>query len=87
MLEDQRREFDASKRRALGYDIQKYLLGETKQDSPAALVRIEYAAPGGGSISWPYLKNRTSFPWFGNSYWNAEYWLDKSEPSYRGRKG
>jgi len=87
MLEDQRREFNVDKRRALGYDIQRYLLGETKQDAPAALTRLEYAAPGGGTISWPYMKNRSSFPWFGNSYWGAEVWLDQSDPTYQGRKG
>ena len=85
MLDAQRREFDFERRRDLGYQIQRYLLGEIKPDAPAALARIEYAAPGGGSISWPYLKNRTSWPWFGNQYWVANVWIDKNDRSYEGR--
>lgn len=85
MLEDQRREFDFERRRELGYQIQRYILGQINPDAPGALCRIEYAAPGGGSISWPYLKNRTSWPWFGNQYWVANVWIDKNDPSYEGR--
>ncbi|MDO8614161.1 MAG: ABC transporter substrate-binding protein [Dehalococcoidia bacterium] len=87
LLEAQRREFDADKRRALGYRIQKYTMGlePGKEDSPAALARLDYAAPGGGGVAWPYLKNRTSWPWFGNSYWVAQTWLDKNDPSIQGK--
>lgn len=85
LLDAQRREFDVDKRRDLGYQIQRYILGVTKKDAPGTLCRIEYAAPGGGSISWPYLKNRTSWPWFGNQYWAANIWIDKNDPSYSGR--
>lgn len=87
MLDAQRAEFDFDKRQQLGYDIQRYLLGVTNKEAPAAHVRPNYAAPGGGAISWPYYKNRVSFPWFGNSYWGANIWLDKNDPSYQGRSG
>ncbi len=87
MLDDQRREFDGEKRKQLGYDIQRYLLGVTNPEAPAANVRVDYAAPGGGSISWPYLKNRVTFPWFGNSQWTANVWIDQNDPSYSGRPG
>jgi hypothetical protein len=86
MLDDQRREFDIEKRKELGYQIQRYLLGVTNPEAPAAHNRIDYAAPGGGSISWPYLKNRITFPWFGNSQWTANVWIDQNDPSYSGRK-
>jgi peptide/nickel transport system substrate-binding protein len=86
MLVAQRREFDNTKRQSIGYDIQRYLLGVTKQDAPAANARIDYACPGASyAISWPYLKNNTYWPWFGNQYWTSEIWFDKSDPSYQGR--
>lgn len=85
LLDAQRREFDIERRKQLGYEIQRYILGEIKQDAPGTLARLDYAAPGGGAISWPYFKNRTSWPWFGNSYWNANIWFDRNDPSWQGR--
>ncbi|HSP54942.1 MAG TPA: ABC transporter substrate-binding protein [Dehalococcoidia bacterium] len=85
LLDAQRAEFDIDKRKQLGYEIQRYLLGMPKQDSPAAHARIDYAAPGGGSIAWNYLKNRVTFPWFGNSQWTANVWIDQNDPTYSGR--
>jgi hypothetical protein len=86
MLTAQRREFDNTKRKSIGYDIQRYLLGITKKDAPAANARIDYACPATGyAISWPYVKNNTNWPWFGNQYWVSEIWFDKSDPSYQGR--
>jgi len=87
LLDAQRAEFNFEARLDLGYQIQRYLLGLTNPEADAAHVRPNYAAPGGGTISWPYFKNRVSFPWFGNSYWNANIWLDKNDPSYQGRPG
>ena len=87
LLDDQRAEFDPARRLQLGYDIQKYLLGETDPMADGALCRLDYAAPGGGGISWNYYKNRTSWPWFGNQYWAAQTWFDKTDPSYSGRPG
>jgi len=85
LLDKERREFDPAARKLIGYDIQRYLLGITKQDAPAANNRLDYACPGGGSVRWPYAKNETSWPWFGNQYWAAEAWFDKSDPSFAGR--
>jgi ABC-type transport system substrate-binding protein len=85
MLDAQRREFDVDARRQIGYDIQRYLLGVTDPAAKAAHSRLDYATPGGGSISWPYLKNRLSYPWFGNSYWTASVWIDKNDASFSGR--
>jgi peptide/nickel transport system substrate-binding protein len=87
LLDSQRREFDIEARKQIGYDIQRYLLGETKEDSPAANACLDYACPGGGAVSWPYFKNRTSWPWFGNQYWVSEAWFDQSDPSWSGRPG
>ena len=87
LLDAQRTEFDFERRHDLGLQIQRYLMGLTNPEAPAAHVRPNYAAPGGGTISWPYYKNRVSFPWFGNSFWNANIWLDRNDPSYQGRPG
>ncbi len=91
LLDDQRREFNADRRKQLGYEIQRYLLGLDASGRPVdplppgALVRLDYASPAGPTISWPYYKNRVSYPWFGNSFWNANIWFDSNDPSYEGR--
>ena len=87
LLDDSRAEFDNDKRTQIGYPIQRYILGVTDPNAPAAHARIDYACPGGGSIRWPYAKNDSSWPWFGNQYWAAEGWFDHSDPSYADRKG
>ncbi|MEX0683676.1 MAG: ABC transporter substrate-binding protein [Dehalococcoidia bacterium] len=85
LLDNQRKEFDPEARLQLGYEIQRYALGETNKEAPGANCRIDYASPGGGSIAWPYVKNRTGWPWFGNNYWTAQVWFDQSDDSYQGR--
>jgi len=87
LLDAQRAEFDQEARRDLGFQIQRYVLGETNPEAPAANARIDYASPGGGTIAWPYVKNRTGWPWFGNNYWTADIWFDKTDPSFQGRPG
>jgi peptide/nickel transport system substrate-binding protein len=89
LLEAQRTEFDIDARKEIGYDLQRYVLG-AGPNGPEALgahCRLDYASPGGGTIAWPYVKNRTGWPWFGNNYWTAEVWFDQSDPSYAGRPG
>ncbi|TMB95119.1 MAG: ABC transporter substrate-binding protein, partial [Chloroflexi bacterium] len=91
LLDDQRREFNIDKRKQLGYQIQRYLMGQDPANTdltktPAVHARLDYAAPGGGTIAWPYVKNRTGWPWFGNNYWTAQVWLDHNDPSFQGRK-
>ncbi len=87
LLDAQRREFDADRRRELGYEIQRYLLG-VKGDKPACYARLDYAAFITSGVSWPYYKNRVTFPMiFGNSQWYANVWLDRDDPSYEGRPG
>ncbi|KKK59568.1 hypothetical protein LCGC14_3033090, partial [marine sediment metagenome] len=90
LLDAQRREFDEDTRREIGYQIQRYLLGvdpdgsgrplELKPDT-AAFARLDYATLVSAAVSWPYFKNRTTFPWFGNSHWSANVWLDRDDPS------
>jgi peptide/nickel transport system substrate-binding protein len=93
LLDAQRREFDEVARREIGYQIQRYILGvkpdgsgplELKPDS-AAFARLDYATLIGAGVSWPYYRNRYTFPWFGNNHWIANQWLDTSDPSYGGR--
>ena len=47
---------------------------------------MDYIAPVVAFLYWPYVRNPINFPWFGSQYWAAELWLDKSHPSYEGRK-
>ncbi len=87
LLDAQRTEFNYERRRDLGFQIQKYLLGEQGDGlQKGAHARIDYATPYTATVSWPYLKNRVGFPWFGNSHWSANIWLDKNDQSYSGRK-
>ena len=93
LLDAQRREFDEEKRREIGFQIQRYLLGVKPDGSgpldlrpnTAAFARLDYATLIGASVSWPYYKNRYTFPWFGNNHWMANYWLDRSDPSFGSR--
>jgi len=86
LLEAQRSEFDGDKRKALGDQIQRYLLGlEGDGMQPGAHARVDYAAPYLAIVTWPYLKNPVFFPWFGSSYWASNVWLDKSDASFSGR--
>ena len=86
LLDAQRREFDPDARRALGYQIQRYLLGDPSPETPAAHMRIDYVAPYTAFLFWPYVKNPVTFPWFGSNYWFSNIWLDKDDPSYDGRE-
>jgi hypothetical protein len=86
MLDAQRKEFDIDARRELGYQIQRYMLGlQGDGMQKGAHSRAEYATPRTATVSWPYFKNRVAFPWFGNSYWTANVWLDKNDPTFSGR--
>ncbi|HEV8575120.1 MAG TPA: ABC transporter substrate-binding protein [Dehalococcoidia bacterium] len=86
LLDKQRAEFDIETRRELGYTIQRYLLGlEGDGMQKGAHARSDYATPRTATVAWPYFKNRVAFPWFGNSHWVSNVWLDKDDPSYRGR--
>jgi peptide/nickel transport system substrate-binding protein len=86
LLDAQRREFDIDRRRELGFQIQRYLLGlDGNEEKPSAFARLDYAAPFGAIVSWPYFKNRVSFPWFGNNYWTANIWMDRDDPSFQNR--
>ncbi|MEE8347706.1 MAG: ABC transporter substrate-binding protein, partial [Dehalococcoidia bacterium] len=94
LLDAQRREFDEDARREIGFQIQRYLLGvkpdgsgplELKPDT-AAFARLDYGTLIGTGVSWPYFKNRYTFPWFGNNHWTANQWLDRDDPSFQGRK-
>jgi len=86
LLDAQRREFDIEKRRQLGYQIQRYILGlEGEGMQKGAHARVDYATPYLAIVTWPYVKNSVFFPWFGNSYWTSNVWLNKNDPTFRGR--
>jgi peptide/nickel transport system substrate-binding protein len=79
MLDAQRAEFDLEKRRQLGYDIQNYLLDDV-------LARLDWLAQVWRGCTWPYLRNYLPEPWFGFSFRIANYWLDRTHPTYEGRQ-
>ncbi len=86
LLEAQRREFDIEKRKDLGNQIQRYLLGlEGEGMQLGAHARVDYSAPYLAIVTWPYVKNEAFFPWFGSSYWTANVWLDKNDPTFKSR--
>ena len=94
LLDAQRAEFDEDARREIGFQIQRILLGvnpdgsglplELKPDT-AAFARLDYATLNTPTVSWPYYKNRYTFPWFGNQHWAANVWLNQDDPSQEGR--
>jgi len=94
MLDAQRAEFDEETRRQIGYRIQRYLLGVDPEGSGAPLelkpdggsfARLDYATLVTAGVSWPYYKNRYTWPWFGNNHWIANQWLDQTDPGFGGR--
>jgi peptide/nickel transport system substrate-binding protein len=93
LLEAQRREFDQERRRDLGFRIQRYLLGVDPAGSgrpldpppSSAFARLDYASVLSAIVSWPYVKSRVAWPWFGNNHWLANTWLDRDDSSFQGR--
>ena len=95
LLDAQRAEFDEDVRREIGYQIQRYILGvnpdgsgqplELKPDT-AAFARLDYATLITAGVSWPYYRNRHTWPWFGNNHWTANQWIDRDDPSFDGRQ-
>jgi peptide/nickel transport system substrate-binding protein len=78
MLEAQREEFDQEARRQLGLEIQHYLL-----DSVVA--RLDWLAEINVPVHWPYVRNNWGSPWYGNSFHDADMWIDTQDPLYQGR--
>ncbi len=78
LLEAQRREFDRERRRQLILDIQRYLLDNV-------LARLDYVTPTILWVAWPHYRNFRPSPFFGESFWLANAWLDPQVPSYQDR--
>ena len=78
MLEAQRREFDFERRQKLGWEIQHYLLDNV-------LARLDYVTPTILWLAWPHYRNFNPSPFFGNSFWLADAWLDRDQPSFKER--
>jgi peptide/nickel transport system substrate-binding protein len=78
MLEGQRAEFDEARRQQLGYEIQRYLLDNV-------LARLEWTSGIGLHARWPYWRNRRVQPWFGETFFLANEWLDSTHPTFEGR--
>jgi peptide/nickel transport system substrate-binding protein len=78
MLEEQRQEFDLERRRQLVNDIQNYLLDKV-------VARLDWVADITRGVLWPYVKNRWYSAWFGDTYQQADTWLDSTDPTFKGR--
>ncbi len=78
MLDAQREEFDSERRRQLGYEIQHYLLDNV-------VARLDWVAEIDRGMRWPYVNNRWYSPWFGDTFQQADTWLDSTDPSFQGR--
>ena len=50
-----------------------------------SFARLDYATLVTAGVSWPYYKNRYTWPWFGNNHWIANQWLDQTDPGFGGR--
>jgi ABC-type transport system substrate-binding protein len=77
-LDAQRAEFDHSKRQAMGYDLQNYLL-------ESVLARLDYCSPVTRNVGWSYMKNPFKTSWFGANFLFANVWIDPGDPNYAGR--
>ena len=78
LLETQREEFDQEARRQLGLEIQHYLLD-------SVVGRLDWLAEINVPIHWPYVRNTWEAPWYGNSFHDADMWIDTQHPLYQGR--
>ena len=78
MLDRQRAEFDYARRRQLGFEIQNYLI-----DNVAA--RLDLIHEVTRALRWGYVKNGFRASWFGQTYMNANVWLDTGDPNFQGR--
>jgi peptide/nickel transport system substrate-binding protein len=78
MLEEQRREFDLERRQQLVYDIQHYLLDKV-------VARPDWVSDTYRGMRWPYVKNRWYSAWYGDTFQQADTWLDSTDPTFQGR--
>jgi peptide/nickel transport system substrate-binding protein len=78
MLEEQRQEFDTEKRQQMVYDIQHYLLDKV-------VARLDWVCDITRGMLWPYVKNRWYSAWFGDTFQQADNWLDSTDPTFQGR--
>jgi peptide/nickel transport system substrate-binding protein len=78
MLEAQREEIDYEARKALGLEIQDYLLENT-------LAWIIWVSNISNGVDWGYVNNDPMAPWFGNAFRRADEWLDQNHPDWQGR--
>jgi peptide/nickel transport system substrate-binding protein len=78
MLEAQREEFEAERRKELVYDIQRYLMDNV-------VARLDWLNDISRGVRWPYAKNRWYSLWFGDTYQQVHTWLDSTDPTFRGR--
>jgi len=78
MLEEQRQEFNTERRQQMVYDIQHYLLDKV-------VARLDWLSEINRGVLWPYVKNRWYSTWFGDTYQQADTWLDSTDPTFQGR--
>jgi peptide/nickel transport system substrate-binding protein len=77
VIESQRIELDANKRRDIGYDIQRKLLVL----NPA----VNFVSETLVSLAWPYVRDFPLDASDGYQHRFADCWIDKSQPDFKGR--
>ncbi len=78
LINAQRAEFDGAKRQALGYQIQKKIWGVN--------AAVNFASEKLAVLSWPYVKEMAADAADGYQNRFAKTWIDRSDPSFRGRQ-
>jgi peptide/nickel transport system substrate-binding protein len=77
VIESQRTELDANKRRDIGYDIQRKLLVL----NPA----VNFVSETLVSLAWPYVRDFPLDASDGYQHRFADCWIDRSQPDFKGR--
>lgn len=77
LIVSQRNELDATKRQQIGYDIQRKLL--------ALNAGVNFLSEKVLTLAWPYVKSLPADASDGYQDRFADCWIDKDDPTYRGR--
>ena len=76
-IEAQRGELDEKRRQAIGFDIQRTLLGLN--------LGVNFVSERLIALSWPYVKSFPVDMSDGYQHRFADCWIDRSDPTFRGR--
>jgi hypothetical protein len=46
---------------------------------------LPWVSTAESQVDWPYFKNVVLIPWCGNTFHQADHWIDQADPSFQGR--